>query len=252
VCEVDCDPPPPTTAVINSFSATSPIIEGEATVLTWTTTDANTCEAASGPGDWTSRTIDTRNTTGTSVVIATAGSYTFAITCVGDDEVVKTRTANVTVDSAGPDPQNNCPTPLLSGGYETTWTKVWGVDFPGPVNLYSKPIVPIDSYLAVEFNTGNIFDHGEIGNLESTRTSGLKQVAISECPGDFNVDAWECHIAWGLGGNLEWSTDDRSRTCKLKPNTTYYLNITFTDGEDNNSTTCDGVPCEIILRHVNF
>lgn len=250
VCEVDCDPPPPTTAVITSFAATSPIVEGEATVLTWATTDANSCSAASGPGDWTSRTLGTQGT-GTSVVIATAGSYTFAINCVGDDEVVKTRTANVTVDSAVADPQTNCTTPPLGSGVEATWNNVWGVEFPGPSNKYRTPVVPYSSYLAIEFNTGTVLDNGYLGNLESTRTAGLKQVAYSECPGDFDV-VRECRISWGLGGYLEWATNGKAGACQLDQNKTYYINITFTDGEDSNSSTCDGVPCEIILRHLNF
>ena len=174
---VDCEPPP-ATAVINSFDATSPIIEGEATVPSWVTTDANLCTAASGPGDWTSRTLGTQSA-GTSVVIDTAGNYTFTMTCVGDDEVVKTATTSVVVDTDVVDPPTDCTASPLGEGVDTSWKNVWGVDFPGPTNAYRNPVIPRNSYMSLEFNTGTVWDNGYIGNTESTRTAGVKLVAIA-------------------------------------------------------------------------
>lgn len=62
-------------------------------------------------------------------------------------------------------------------------------------------------------------------------------MAISETPGNFNVSE-NCKTS-SRDTSLEWDTTRTSDTaCQLKKNTTYYWNITFTDGLSSGNTSC--------------
>jgi hypothetical protein len=139
----------------------------------------------------------------------------------------------------------------LSGNV-VDWSTFWYQVFPGPVyENVTNYIVARQGYLAIEFNTANINDDGKVSALENASTPAIRTGSISTCPGDFDVPA-ECRYTWGLGGGLAWSTNGKLGTCALDSNTTYYFNITFTDGVDIDSTTCNSAPCRINLQHYNF
>lgn len=253
-CSEGCGDPTP--AVINSFTSTpstTTITEGEFTTLTWSTTDAVSCSLSASP--LLNLGAVSTSSNGFDVTINTAAVYTITLTCQGTDSADVTDTTVVTVEQAGdPDQNSTCEgfIPPLGDGVNVKWENSWPSPFPGPENIYDSIYVPYSSYLSMEFNTGNVIDSGKITNTESTRTGGLKFATISECRGDFTVTEKYCKIKWGLGGSLKWSTGgSRSDACQLEQNTRYYVNFTFTDGEDSGSSTCDGTPCEIILRHYN-
>lgn len=80
---VNVSPAPSGPAVITSFSVSpSTIQSGQAAALTWTTSGATTCTASGGTGPWTGS--QATSSTGTSTGnIATAGIYTYTLTCSG-------------------------------------------------------------------------------------------------------------------------------------------------------------------------
>ncbi len=127
------------------------------------------------------------------------------------------------------------PGPL--SGEVTGWLAFWQVDFPGPG--YGNEYLHIlrTGYHALEFNTGDVVDHGGVLTITTAGTNGTRLGSISQCLGDFNVLP-ECTHSWGSSGGIGWATDGEPGYCQLEPNTTYYLNITFTDGLDGATSTC--------------
>jgi plastocyanin len=234
---------------ISSFIATPDSISaGDTTNLSWTTVNAESCTPTGGTTDWTSQTITLPNGSA-NVTIDNTGTYTFSLVCQGISGDQQTRSDVVTVD--GIDPRASCDSVTLAGSV-VNWSSFWYQVFPGPVyENVTNYLVSRTGYLAIEFNTANIIDDGKISALENASTPGIKTGAISTCPGDFDVPA-ECGYTWGLGGGLSWSTNGKLGTCQLDSNTTYYFNITFTDGVDTSTSTCGSSPCRINLQHYNF
>jgi len=226
---------PPVT--ISSFGALpDAFIEGGNTTISWATADATSCTPSGGAGGWDALTLELP--TGSALIdIATAGTYTFTLTCGGVEGSTAVETEVVTVN---PDVVvSNCgPSPLA--GVIDPWVNFWGEEFPGPGFDTKHAVVPRTGYLALEFNTGDVVDWGILELVNSTWTSGLRTGALSECPGDFDVTT-ECIGSWGTGDALSWSTNDRFGACQLKANTTYYFNMTFTDGFDPTSSTCESL-----------
>ena len=124
------------------------------------------------------------------------------------------------------------------------------VDFPGPVSDNKFLTIPRSGFFALEFNTGNIVDDGKMTTIETTVTDGIRLGSFSKCPGDFDVPA-ECQHTWGIGGGVRWATNGRADACQLELDTTYYFNVTFTDGSTPSSTTCDKSPCYTNMQYIN-
>ena len=131
------------------------------------------------------------------------------------------------------------------------------ISFPGPIYYNVERTIRFNRYLAVEFNTANVFDAGLLVTVGNTKSGGTRLGAISECPGDFASVADECNYSWGIGGGITWATDGTDLACALDPNKTYYFNLTFTDGSDPGATTCTtylGNPalhCVTTIQYVN-
>jgi hypothetical protein len=256
VTKTDSAPPAPDAVVISSFSAApSTVVVNELTTLNWTTQNATSCTPSRGAAGWNTKTIAVPNGSD-SFRIANANTYTFTLTCTGTngDEAVRNLTVIVNEPSPDPDPT---PTPSVTvcetaplAGVNDTWVNFWGVNFPNPGYSNKNDIIPRSGYVSYEFNTGTVIDSGLIVTVGNTLTSGVRLGAISECPGQFDV-APECDHVWGLGGGITWASNGKSGACQLKPNTTYYLNLTFTDGFDPKSTTCTTSNCVATLQHVN-
>lgn len=252
----DSAPPPPAGEVaITGFSVSpSSSIVDETTTVSWTTLDATFCKPTGGAGGWNKRIIGLPNSS-TTVNIGTAGTYDFTLTCEGDAGVpaVATRTVVVNpppVDPPPPPPaEGNCTTPALSG-VVSNWSDLFQTDFPMPISGSQFVQIPIGGYYALKFNTGSVVDDGKMTSIETTITDGVRLGSYSQCPGDFNVPA-ECEFIWGQSGGLRWATNGRADACQLEPNTTYYFNITFTDGFNSSTTTCNGSPCYTILQPTN-
>jgi len=236
---------------ISSFSASpDSFTEGGSTSLSWVTADATSCTPSGGAGGWDLLGIDLPGGSA-QIDIATAGIYTFTLSCDGVGGSADVETEVVTVS---PEPTNpSCDPPPLYGVTEP-WADFWGVEFPGPSFDTKHAAVTKSGYLALEFNTGDVVDWGLLELVNSTWTAGLRTGALSECPGDFDV-ASECIGHWGTGDALAWATNGIIGTCQLKANTTYYFNMTFTDGFDPTSSTCESLvwdnTCYARVQHFN-
>jgi len=246
--EPDAEPPPPDSVAINSFTVSpTTILEGESTTVSWVTSNATSCTASGGAGGWdtTSITLDSGST---NITVNNAGTYSFVLTCQGESGPVnRSRTLIVNEDIPPPDP-SDCDNPTLSGS-TMDWAELWNSDFPGPGYSIRNLSIGRNGYMALEFNTGSIVDYGILSSTGNTITSGTRLGAISECPGDFEV-ANDCSQVWGSGGGITWRAGGTA-DCQLEPNTTYYFNVTFTDGSDPNSSTCTSSQCVATLKHFN-
>ena len=178
------------------------------------------------------------------------------------DVVITTNTGPVTppvtppVDPI-PDPK---PTPprqcakTLTQGFTLPWTSNFVTAFPGPKSRQTVRSVPRNGYLAIKFNTGNVIDSGKLINFEATATPGDRVMSLSKCAGAFAGPS-ECVVRVGTyAESILWTTSGNGdgRYCQLERNTTYYWNITFTDGRDPGSSECVGRYCFTTLRVWNF
>ena len=233
---------------ISSFTATpDSITAGGTTNLAWSTVNASSCTPTGGTADWTSQQIALPSGSA-NLTIDSAGTYIFNLVCQGPSGDQQTGTEIVTVNAG----QQSCDQVTLAGN-TVQWSTFWSTSFPGPTyENVTNWIVPQKGYLALEFNTGSVNDDGKISALENSSTPGIRLGSISTCPGDFTDVPAECTYQWGLGGGLRWATNGKLGACDLDSNTTYYFNITFTDGVNLNTSTCGGAPCRINLQHTNF
>ena len=230
--------------VITDFSVLPELIaEDESTTLSWTTQNAVSCVPSGGTGGWDQLSIDLPDGNAP-FEIAIAEIYTFTLTCQGlaGDEVSADAAVTVEVPS--------CDPPALEGTVQS-WEEFWLLAFPKPVYDQRFAWVPRKGFFALEFNTGNVVDDGKMTTIETTVTDGVRLGTFSQCPGDFDVEP-ECLYIWGISGGLRWATNGRVGACQLEPNTTYYFNVTYTDGVKPSSTTCSKSPCVTNLNAENF
>ena len=233
---------------ITDFSALpSTVEEGQPTIISWATENADNC-TATAPFDDFNGPVDTNGSV--EIIIATAGSYDFTLTCEGDLDPAN---AMLTVTVEEKTTTTNCDAPPLTGVIKQ-WGEFWKEDFPGPGFEIVDTVVLKTGYVALEFNTGDVVDNALLVSVGNTLTVGLRTGTFSECPGDFDA-APECSYVWGLGGGITWATDGKDGACQLKPDTTYFFNLTFTDGFDSTSSTCESQvrsgDCWATLQHAN-
>ena len=240
------------TVNILTFSANSNVIEnGDTITVSWNTVNADGCSATGGFGGWSGSTISLPS--GSKMVTANAtGNFSFFLSCTGvGGPIASNFTVNVQSGAVEPPVVTECGTVPLSGNY-TPWASLWKTDFPNPGYDTENLYIPRRGYQALRFNTGDVVDHGGVISIANTFTNGRRLGAISECMGNFNV-APECTHTWGSRGGVGWSTDGEPGYCQLQPNTDYYINFTFTDGTDPNSSECDiNESCIATIQHINY
>jgi hypothetical protein len=241
--------PPPSDASIGTFNASpTTITEGESVDIAWASQNTNSCTAIGGAGSWAASSVALSGNK--TVTIAEPGSYLFTLECTGDSGTDQ-KQLSVQVDAIVITPTGNCDAPSLSG-QTVEWATIWnGTAFPNPISSNEFINIPRKGYLAIKFNTANYSDTGLLTSIETTATSGRRLGAISQCPGDFEVEESKCRHIWGVGGEIYWSTEGYSKACILEPNTTYYMNLTFTDGIDPESSECENTNCVTKLRTYN-
>lgn len=227
------------------------ILEGQSITLSWTTTDADSCTPSGGAGGWSGQSIALPNGTSDTITLATAGSYTFTLTCVNAEPSQAARSVTVLVEEDNPEPTGSCPaeyTPPLSGR-TVTWLTHFGTTWPNPTYAEVISSIPTAGYLAIAFNTGGIVEDGGSITIRHTSTFGSRAQSLSMCAGDFydHVPDDNCLS----GGSLKWNTTagDKFGECNLEPETSYYLNTTFTNGLDPATDNCEGTSnCRTIIR----
>lgn len=252
----DTEPPPGPNAVINTLTASSTtVLVGDAITVSWSTTDADSCTPSGGTGGWSSQVISLPSGISSSLTMSTVGSFSFRLDCSNATPTQTFRTVTVQVnDVVAPPNPSNCPDPTLTGGIRE-WGTHFGSSWPDPTYAEVVTAIGDTSYLAIGFNTGAISDDGGFTTITHTSTSGIRLGAISECPGDFkdylpDISA-ACTEEFFIGGSVKWNTvaGYQFGQCNLEPNTTYYLNLTFTDGVDPATDRCvSSSACRTILR----
>lgn len=240
---------------INSFTASSvDVVEGTPITLSWVTTDALACTPSGGFGNWASQAINPIAAgTSSAITMTTAGSYLFTLNCTNDKPSSRTRnvTVNVTAAGGGGVPEE-CNDVTLAGS-TTTWSEAFGDTWPNPRYWEGVKHIAKRGFLAIEFNTRFVTKSGGVSTIKHTSTGGTRLGAISECPGDFvnhlPDTASRCTQVWGTGGSISWSTSNPgSGDCALQPDTTYYFNLTFTDGLDPQTSNCTVSDCRTTVR----
>ena len=227
---------------ITSFSASlNPVEQGQETTISWATLNATSCNATA-PFDEFNGPVETSG----SVVMtfATVGSFNFTLTCQGPSGPA-IEVLTIVVEEAISVTECD-PSPLT--GKIDLWADLWGIEFPKPTSADVTPSVFRSGYLAIKFNTADTVGHGGFITIGVTQTDGVRTGVISECPGEFTV-APECYKRWGTSGGLGWATDGTAGACQLKPATTYYFNLTFTNGFDPSTSTCTTFRCESRIHY---
>ena len=251
-CTVDCNEVAPT---IISFNVASPVTVGGSTTVSWSSTDnATSCRPLGNYSGWSGLSIPT-DSNGFNVPMNLVGTYNLGLICSNGElessPVYRTIVVNDVVAPPPPPPASACEgyvAPL--SGTTVPWDSIFAEDFPNPG--YANEFVTLNryGYMAIEFDTENFIDSGSLQTIEVTTTSGGRLGAVSQCPGDFDV-APECQFIWGTSGGIIWSTENYNGACNLDPDTTYYFNLTFTDGSDPASSTCDDTKCITKVRVYN-
>ena len=126
--------------------------------------------------------------------------------------------ASGTPTPAEPEPE---PVEPPSAGIERSWPNITRETFSA-----SK-----EEVVSIRIKTGtSIALAGAINTATTTRASGVREITLSESPGDFTVTS-PCASRGGETASLRWTTIQRdlgnynSLYCRLKPSTTYYINI---------------------------
>lgn len=230
---------------INTFSAVpGTIVAGEKTKVSWDVANMQSCAPSGNLPEWANYTINA-STGSLDITINTAATYSLRLDCVGVNGDTGYKTASVTVNPA----TVSCPEPALAGS-TITWKDFWGVSWPSPVYASKNLYLGLTGYKGIEFHTSNVADKGSLTTISNTYANGARFGAISECPGVFDVPD-NCKASMGAVG-IVWSTGAASSTeCQLKPDTTYYFNLTYTDGLDPATSTCDSTNCITTVRVYN-
>lgn len=225
------------------------IYEGGSTTISWVLKDADSCTATQGTAEWQALTFNGTDGSFEVTTLATEGVYPFTLTCTGQVGAPSVATVAVAV-SVEP---LSCDPPSLNAGLDTDWSAFWGYAFPNSPQAILHWI-NTGQYLSVAFDTGSVTDNGNVFTIDNNYTVGSRLVAISRCAGRFEAPA-ECTHTWADGqgdtSTITWATDGKAGACVLEPNTIYYLNVTFTDGVDSSTDSCDTTPsCFVTIKHV--
>ncbi len=229
-------------AITNFNASLSSIMVGESTSLSWTTDSVTSCTPSSGTGGWSSVGIDLPNGN-TQIEFSTEGTSEFTLTCFGAaGQDISTVVVTAT------NPTSACDVGLTSNKMKE-WNTFFGAVWPAPVSRETRVRVPELGYYAVRFETGDVVDSGAVATFEASGTAGQRILSISETPGCFDV-ATECK-AEGRKTGIGWNTTGSGHGCELKSHTSYYWNVTFTDGFTPGSSTCLGTFCDTYLWVIN-
>lgn len=227
---------PPPVNILSFEADPSTIMEDESVTLSWTLEDATDCTATGGSNQWQALNLDGNNNSAEITDLDTAGVYQFGLSCegIGGDEDVAS--VDVTVEAPPA-----CEPPTLDGSnfyWNDFFSTPNGQEFPRVGLSRVTWLVASRRYMSIQFNTGNASNHGQFSLINHSQSSGLRLGAISTCEGNFDVNP-KCTHSWGTGKGIKWETDGEPNSCELEPNTTYFLNFTYTDGVDPDSSRCN-------------
>lgn len=252
-CTVDCGEVAPT---IIAFNVASPVTVGNSTTVSWSSTDnATSCRPLGNYAGWSGLSIPT-DSNGMNIPMNLVGTFNLGLICnngeLASTPIYRSIVVNDVVAPPPPPPPASACDDYVSplSGTTVPWENIFAEAFPNPGYANEYESISRYGYMAIEFNTENFTDTGSLSTIEVTTTSGRRVGSISQCPGDFDV-APECKYTWGTSGGIIWSTENYSGACQLDPDTTYYFNVTFTDGFDLTTTSCGDAKCITKVRVYN-
>lgn len=242
---IDVSVPPP--VEILTFEATPNVIDvGDSTTLSWTLKDAVSCSTTGGTAQWQALTISSLDSSVVITDLDTAGVFQFGLNCEGFAGDSVAEIAEVTVENV------TCEVPTLDAGNNVGWSAFWGEDFPDSNEPAVAQAINTGHYLSIQFETGSVVDNGRFVAMDFPFTIGSRLGAVSRCIGRFDVAA-ECTHTWlaqqGDTSGLDWATDGKAGACTLQPNTTYFFNVTYTDGVDSSTDSCTTPDCIVSIEH---
>jgi hypothetical protein len=253
-------PPLPSDQLAVSLSASvAEINQWEEVTFTWQSAAAERCVTRLGTPEWQDVSIDPLDGGSVAIQITEFGEISFRIFCfdVAGEVVADQVTLSVT-ETAPPAPEPevvdpptvSCDNPDVSRGSIVEWSEMYqAANFPDTSRLGDTFSISRNSYVAVRFNTGDAV--GTVSNRAVAVSGGIRNVAVSQCPGMFVTDIPDaCKQAQGTGSVHRFSTDG-SLPCNLEPNTEYFFNITYADVNDrlvDESSYCGSSNCTVKLE----
>jgi hypothetical protein len=235
------------------------INQWEDVTFTWQSVDAARCVTRLGTPEWKDATIDPLAGGSVTIPMSEFGDIAFRIFCfdAANEQVAAAVNINV-IETAQPAPEPevvpppavSCDTPDVTNGSIVEWEEIYqAATFPDTSRIGSTFSIRQNQYVAVKFNTGDAV--GTVSNRAVAISGGIRNVAVSQCPGMFVTDVPSaCSQAQGTGSVHRFSTDG-SLPCDLEANTDYYFNITYADINDRlpgESSYCGSWDCTVKLE----
>lgn len=243
-----------TSFTVNGSASGATVNEGVALNVSWDSVNTTSCASSGTLSNWAS--LGSLASSGTRVVSTTGlsnGNYSLTLSCSSAQGTIQASNNPLTATIQNSSSTNACdsrpPPPGMTRASTIT------VDFPGNAFFFGEVFgpwpgngnsirlrIPNSQYVAWQFTTGNhpSTAQGEMQivpvSLNNTAT-GPKMWSVSQCPGDFRPFVIDDEMGPGcvkgptqgqfrFGGTSFRSSSTR---CALEPNTTYFLNMLYTD-----------------------
>ncbi len=245
IADPDGSAPPPDPAVTLSANPTS-IPSGGTSVLTWSSTNANSCTASGG---WSG----TKATSGTQTVGPLTATQTYTLACSATGGASATQSATVTVASSVPPPTVNLsanPASVASGGSSTLdWTTSnatsctasggWTGNKATQGSQSMGPISAQTSYTLSCSGAGGSAQRAVTVSLLAAPTINLSANPTSVAPGGTTTLTWSSSNAATCSASGAWSgnkgTSGSEQSAALGNNSTFVLDCTGAGGSANRS-----------------
>lgn len=131
----------------------------------------------------------------------------------------------------------------------TDYTSVFGgTPFPG-TQIQQRFRLFTNTYAAFEFTTPLDLNGTHTGaftaEVYALVAAGTRLMSISDCPGDFDAGRLDSRCILSRSGpeTLRWQGADDSFRCPLEPDTTYYLNILYSNDQPGTPMNQIGWDC---------
>ncbi len=254
-------PPPPSEGLYAKlYSSATEINQYENVTFSWQTVDAVRCVTRLGNAEWQSLAISPL-AEGTAVIpMSEAGvEIPFRVFCFDAANNQVATQVKITVNAAPPpEPETpttntaSCdgPSDVANGIIESWNTTFVSNGFPDINQAVDDHFIGSSNYFAIRFETTDANVSGAVTTV--ALSGGVRNVSISECPGNFITDTPStCSQLQGIGEALQYSTDPTSTRCVLDKNKQYYINITQVDVTNRlagETSTCDSRECLVRLQ----
>ena len=251
-------PPPPSEGLYAKvFASATTVDQFENVTFTWQTVDAERCVTRLGNAEWLALDISPLGDGSAIIPMSEAGvEIPFRMFCFDAANNQVASQVKITVNEAPPpNPTTataSCDAPSdVANGFVEDWKSVFvSTGFPEINQAVDDHFVGSRSYYAVRFETTDADVSGAISTV--ALSGGVRNVSISECPGNFLTDTPStCSQLQGIGEALQYSTDPTSTRCVLEKNKEYFVNVTYYDVTNrlaNEVSTCSTSSCLVRLQ----